>query len=68
MAFTRFRLPWQWDGGEAALVSRCTDDTGYVQPTREALVAVRGMNSDYHNNCLKTWRVAADGSVTHVDA
>jgi len=67
-AFTRFRLPWRWEGGEAALVSRCTDDTGYVQPTREALVAARGMNSDYHNNCLKTWRVAADGSVTHVDA
>jgi sulfane dehydrogenase subunit SoxC len=67
-AFTRFRLPWQWDGSETTLISRCADDSGYVQPTREALVEVRGMNSDYHNNCLKAWRVAADGSVTHVDA
>lgn len=68
MAFSRFRLPWRWDGQEVSLVSRCTDDSGYVQPTREVLVAVRGMNSDYHNNCLKSWKVTADGSVTHVDA
>jgi sulfane dehydrogenase subunit SoxC len=68
MAFTRFRLPWRWEGAEAVLVSRCTDSTGYVQPTREALVAVRGMNSDYHNNCQKAWLISSTGSVTHVDA
>jgi sulfane dehydrogenase subunit SoxC len=68
MAFTRFRSPWKWDGAETVLVSRCTDSSGYVQPTREALVAVRGMNSDYHNNCQKAWRVSSTGSVTHVDA
>ena len=50
MAFSRFRLPWKWDGGEAALQSRCTDETGYVQPTREALIEARGMNSQFHNN------------------
>ena len=32
-AFTRFRLPWNWDGSEAELQSRCTDETGYVQPS-----------------------------------
>jgi sulfane dehydrogenase subunit SoxC len=68
MAFTRFRLPWQWDGTEATLVSRCADDSGYVQPTRDDLIAVRGTNSDYHNNCQKAWRVSSTGSVTNVDA
>ena len=29
----------------AVIASRATDDTGYVQPTRAALVAVRGVNS-----------------------
>ena len=32
-AFTRFRLPWKWDGGETVLQSRSTDDRGDVQPT-----------------------------------
>ncbi|MBM3794190.1 MAG: sulfite dehydrogenase [Acidobacteria bacterium] len=64
-AFTRFRLPWTWDGTEVQLVSRCWDETGYQQPTREELVAVRGMNSNYHCNVRKTWKIAADGSVTN---
>ena len=62
-AFTPFRLGWNWDGKEGLLVSRCTDDTGYVQPDREELVASRGMNSNYHCNVRKAWRVGADGSV-----
>jgi sulfane dehydrogenase subunit SoxC len=66
IAFTRFRFPWNWDGTEALLVSRCTDETGYVQPSKEALIAVRGVNSNYHYNGTKLWRVAADGSVTNV--
>src|SRR4249920_3706085 len=45
IAFTRFRLPWRFDGKPAAMASRAIDESGYVQPTREALVAVRGMNS-----------------------
>lgn len=64
-AFTRFRFDWQWDGRAATLQSRATDDTGYVQPTREALVAVRGLNSNYHNNSIVSWRVAADGTVAN---
>jgi sulfane dehydrogenase subunit SoxC len=31
-AYTRFRLPWRWNGEEAVLMSRCTDETGTVQP------------------------------------
>jgi sulfane dehydrogenase subunit SoxC len=65
-AFSRFRFGWNWDGKETRLASRCTDETGYVQPAREALVAVRGLNSLYHNNAIKLWKVAADGAVTNV--
>jgi sulfane dehydrogenase subunit SoxC len=65
-ALTRFRLPWRWDGREAIVQSRATDETGYVQPSHEALVAVRGPNYEYHNNCIRPWRVLADGSVTDV--
>jgi sulfane dehydrogenase subunit SoxC len=63
-ALTRFRLPWRWDGREAMVQSRATDETGYVQPTREALIAVRGANYEYHNNAIRPWKVKADGSVT----
>lgn len=65
MAFTRFRLPWKWEGQETTLQSRCTDETGYVQPTRQALVEIRGMNSLYHNNVIKIWKVSPDGGVTN---
>lgn len=68
MAFTRFRLPWNWNGSETVLVSRAADETGYVQPTREQLVEVRGMNSNYHCNVQKHWRVGNDGSVKNADA
>lgn len=68
IALTRFRLPWQFDGREAVIASRAIDETGYVQPTREALIAVRGTNSIYHYNGIKFWRVRADGSVSHVEA
>lgn len=67
-AFTRFRLPWVWNGQPASLASRATDESGYVQPTREELIAVRGTNSGFHFNGIKVWNIAADGSVTHVEA
>jgi len=65
-AHARFRLEWRWDGREAVLQSRCTDETGYVQPTLAALVNVRGLNTVYHNNAIQSWKVAADGNVTNV--
>jgi sulfane dehydrogenase subunit SoxC len=68
LAFTRFRLPWRWDGKPVTIASRATDESGYVQPTREQLIAARGMNSGYHFNGIKLWRIAADGNVTNVDA
>jgi sulfane dehydrogenase subunit SoxC len=68
IAFTRFRLAWRFDGREAVIASRCIDETGYVQPTREELVAARGLNSAYHYNGIKFWKVQADGIVTNVEA
>ena len=67
-AIVRFRLPWRWDGREAIVESRATDESGYVQPTHEALIAVRGANYEYHNNGIRPWKVMADGSVTDVPA
>ena len=64
-AATRFRLPWWWNGKETALQSRCTDETGYLQPTREQLVAVRGLNATDHYNGIKAWYVHTDGAVSY---
>jgi len=63
---TRFRFGWRWDGEETILQSRCTDDSGYVQPTRAALVAARGVHSSYHYNAIQSWKVGRDGQVTNV--
>jgi sulfane dehydrogenase subunit SoxC len=68
IAFTRFRLPWRFDGRETVIASRATDETGYIQPTREALIAVRGTNSGYHFNGMKFWKINANGTVTNVEA
>jgi len=65
MAFTRFYLPWEWNGTAASLESRAIDETGYVQPSHDALIAARGANSSYHYNGIKTWQVAPDGSVAN---
>jgi sulfane dehydrogenase subunit SoxC len=67
IAHTRFRLSWQWDGREAIIASRCTDETGYTQPTLAELVTVRGVHSNYHNNSIQMWKVGADGKVTNAN-
>lgn len=64
IALTRFRFPWTWEGQAARLQSRATDETGYVQPTIADLVEVRGVNSTYHMNGIKTWAVSENGEVT----
>ncbi|MDH5233803.1 MAG: sulfite dehydrogenase [Gemmatimonadota bacterium] len=59
----RFQYMWEWKGGEAVLLSRATDDAGFVQPTRAALVAERGLGTDYHFNQIVGWKVQRDGQV-----
>ena len=67
-ALTRFRLPWNWDGGPAILQSRAVDESGYVQPSRAELIAARGINSNYHYNGIQSWLVNANGEVSNVHA
>ena len=69
MAHTRFRLPWNWDGQETELMSRCTDELGQQQPS-QAQVAEHFTGSadpSYRvpglDNTIQQWRVASDGSV-----
>ena len=63
--------PWEGadyfvHGEELMLQSRSIDETGYVQPTIDALQEERGVNSIYHNNAIATWLVNGDGSVDNV--
>jgi sulfane dehydrogenase subunit SoxC len=68
IALTRFRLAWRFDGQDTLIASRAIDETGYVQPTRAALISARGTNSTYHYNGIKVWNVRSDGTVTNVEA
>ncbi len=67
MALTRFYLDTEWNGEEMFLQSRAMDETGYVQPTKAQLREVRGENSVYHNNCIQTWWVRANGEAENVE-
>ncbi|MBF9033090.1 sulfite dehydrogenase [Rhodobacterales bacterium HKCCE2091] len=63
----RFYYEFDWDGSPLLLQSRAHDSTGYVQPTKEALRAIRGENSIYHNNGIQTWAVDSDGNAENVE-
>jgi sulfane dehydrogenase subunit SoxC len=71
MAHTRFSYQWNWDGNEAELLSRCTDEVGQVQPTREQVAKYWNVpfNESYSppglDNTIQPWKVARDGSVTN---
>src|SRR5262245_57585503 len=71
MAHTRFGYMWNWDGQEAEIQSRCTDELGQVQPSRaqvakhwnkplDASFSVPGLD-----NTIQPWKIARDGSVTN---
>ena len=62
---TQFRAPWRWTGEAAVLTSRATDETGYVQPSRDELLKERDARSYYHYNGMQRWRVADDGVVSN---
>ncbi|SDL61816.1 sulfite dehydrogenase [Aliiruegeria lutimaris] len=66
-ALTRFYLDIEWNGEEMFLQSRARDETGYVQPTKNQLREVRGLNSIYHNNGIQTWWVKANGEAENVE-
>ena len=66
-ACVRFYAETEWTGGELLLQSRAIDDTGYVQPGKDDLRKIRGVNSIYHNNGIQTWRLAPNGEVENVE-
>lgn len=63
ICLTRFRFPWTWDGKPVTILSRATDETGYVQPTIAQLEAVRGKNSTYHNHAIQPWAITETGEI-----
>jgi sulfane dehydrogenase subunit SoxC len=66
-SMSRFYVDLDWNGGEMLIQSRAIDSTGYVQPTKDALRAIRGTNSIYHNNGIQTWLVRANGETENVE-
>ncbi|HLH88239.1 MAG TPA: sulfite dehydrogenase [Xanthobacteraceae bacterium] len=75
-AFTRFVMPWRWDGGPAVLQSRAWDEAGNVQPLRAEFVAARGETKkpvatplafpNQHYNSITSWGINAKGEIAHV--
>lgn len=66
-SMARFYVDFDWQGQELLVQSRAHDATGYVQPTKDELRAVRGLNSIYHNNGIQTWLVRANGETENVE-
>src|SRR5215218_4689036 len=77
-AFTRFRMPWRWDGQPAVLQSRAWDEGGNVQPLRAEFVAMRGQTEkpvrsplafpNQHYNSITSWGIDNNGGIKHVYA
>ena len=71
MAHTRFSYEWNWDGNETEILSRCTDEIGQVQPTRQQVAQYwnepfeRNYRVPGLDNSVMPWRIAKDGSVTN---
>ena len=63
---TRFNADLVWDGKPMILQSRAVDETGHIQPTVQALRAVRGGRSTYHNNAIQSWLLPENGEVKNV--
>ena len=63
---SRFNADFVWDGNPVILQSRAVDDTGHIQPTYQALRAVRGGRSIYHNNAIQSWLLGENGEVKNV--
>lgn len=64
--FTRFRIPWQWEGNKAVLKSRAIDEKNNVQPERTDLIDAKGQHAYFHYNAIVSWAVSEEGSISHV--
>jgi len=65
---TRFRAAWRWDGSPSTIMSRATDETGSVQPSRDVSLEWRSRAAFYHYNGIQAWRIGRDGEVANVYA
>ena len=69
-AHTRFNFDWEWNGQEAMLMSRCTDETGDVQLSQAELYRNWGITDltkpsrTTHFNAIQPWKVARDGTIS----
>jgi len=63
MSLTRFSIPWQWDGQATTLLSRATDDSNRVQPTRDQWRETYASHSFNHYNAIQAWQINRDGVV-----
>ena len=67
-SLTRFRAAWRWNGGTTVIMSRATDETGDVQPTRDTVLQGRANNAFYHYNGIQAWQIGEDGKISNVYA
>ena len=65
-AMTRFSLPWSWDGSPLQLMSRASDETGAIQPTRGRWKERYAPSNFMHNNAIQTWQITAEGGIENV--
>jgi sulfane dehydrogenase subunit SoxC len=74
-AFTRFYLPWKWDGQEVVIQSRSIDERDQRQPSEEEFIKYWGFTRQDlyrasntrigHCNWIQAWRVNQSGDVTN---
>jgi sulfane dehydrogenase subunit SoxC len=75
-AHTRFTYDWAWNGDEAVIMSRATDETNDVQPTMQELYTHWGFTPEdlhkeehpraIHFTAIQPWKINRDGTI--VDA
>jgi sulfane dehydrogenase subunit SoxC len=74
-AHTRFNLDWAWNGEEAVIMSRTTDETGDIQPSLAELskhweIPIEDWKKKndrpraIHMNAIQPWKIARDGSIS----
>ena len=74
-AFTRFHMPWRWDGSEVTIQSRAIDERDSRQPSEEEFLKYWGMTRQQlyrasntrlgHCNWIQAWKVNPNGDVTN---
>jgi sulfane dehydrogenase subunit SoxC len=73
-AHTRFTYDWTWNGEEATIMSRATDESGDVQPTLAELSKNWQIPMEdwkkaekpraIHVTAIQPWKIARDGSIS----